>query len=232
MRFDVIDTGMGLSPEQQARLFQAFSQADSSTTRKFGGTGLGLTISRRLAQMLGGDLTVTSQSGHGSVFTLAIAAPPAQAATPQASAAPAVSSIASLQGARILLAEDGPDNQRLISFILKKAGVVVTVAANGRLAVEEAMHAAQLGQGYQVILMDMQMPELDGYGATRELRAAGFDTPIIALTAHAMSEDRDRCLASGCDDFASKPVNREKLLASIAQALAKPRAVQSPSLAS
>ncbi len=228
LAFQVIDTGIGLTPEQQAKLFKPFSQADSSTTRQFGGTGLGLMISKRLAEILGGDITLESQHGQGTTFTVTIATGP-------------LDGVAMLQGAdiidnaaaisnkkkaedtrvdgRILLAEDGRDNQRLISFVLRKAGAEVDIAENGRIACEMATAALEAGQPYGVILMDMQMPELDGYGATTQLRQNGYARPIIALTANAMSGDRDKCIQAGCDDFATKPINKPHLLATIARYL-------------
>ncbi len=211
--FDIRDTGIGMTPEHMTRLFAAFSQADCSTTRKYGGTGLGLTISRRLAQLLGGDLSVTSTPGTGSCFTLTITVGTveqqlAPAAQRERSAALLAFS-QPLDGTRILLAEDGPDNQRLITHHLQKAGASVQLAENGRIAVSKFLAAVG---AFDLILMDMQMPELDGYGATSLLRHQGCTIPIIALTAHAMAEDRDRCLSAGCDDYQSKPVNRDALI--------------------
>jgi PAS domain S-box-containing protein len=221
--FEVVDTGIGLRPEQLARLFQPFTQADSTTTRKFGGTGLGLAISRRLAQMLGGDISVTSVAGQGSRVTFWMpmhVAPPLAAAVSSAPAAAPTSPLAlaaegqPLTGS-ILFAEDGPDNQLLIRHVLQRAGAAVTVADNGRIAVEKALAADQAGTPFDLILMDMQMPELDGYDATRLLRQKGVRTPIVALTANAMSGDREECLAAGCNDFATKPIDVPDLLAII-----------------
>ncbi len=226
LRFDVIDTGIGLNREQISRLFQPFTQADSSTTRKFGGTGLGLTISRRFAEMLGGDICVESAPGKGSTFTVTIEVGPmdnvrmidiadrvaplnARATSPPAAATAAAER---LLGRRILIAEDGPDNQRIIALILKNAGAGVTVMENGRMAVDEALSARERGEPYDLIFMDMQMPVMDGYLATRELRSRGYTGPIIALTAHAMSDDRAKCLDAGCDDYASKPIDRAGLI--------------------
>jgi signal transduction histidine kinase/DNA-binding NarL/FixJ family response regulator/sensor domain CHASE-containing protein len=226
LRFDVVDTGIGMSAEQCGRLFQAFSQADSSTTRRFGGTGLGLTISRSLAQLLRGDIQVASQPGAGSTFSVRVATgslldvglieSPAGGTQPALTGAalPAVSAIS--LPVRILLAEDGRDNQMLVRAILRKAGAECDVAENGRVAVDAALAAERAGRPYDAVLMDMQMPVLDGVSATRELRAAGFSRPVIALTANAMELDRQRCLAAGCVDFASKPIDRAKLLATIA----------------
>ncbi len=235
LRFDVIDTGIGLTPEQVGRLFQPFSQADTSVTRKFGGTGLGLAISRRLARVLGGDLTVRSERGKGSTFSVTIGTgslagvkllesvriedflrAEAEDAQPQVASA-----TNPLDGLEILLAEDGPDNQRLIAFILKKAGAAVTIAENGQIAVEAATRALAEGKPFDMILMDMQMPVMDGYTASRTLRDQGYEGKIIALTAHAMASDREKCLNAGCDEFATKPIDRVKLINLIAEMTAE-----------
>ena len=219
--FEVIDTGIGLDAEQQARLFTAFSQADASTTRRFGGTGLGLAISKRLAGMLGGDLRVRSLPGEGSTFTLTIDVgslagvrlldrPPevrAAAERPE----PSADERQALRG-RILLAEDGLDARRLLARHLRAAGAEVETAENGLVACELALRAAEAGAPYDLILMDMQMPELDGYAAAARLRAAGYRGPIVALTAHAMEDERARCLGAGCDGFAAKPILRRTLI--------------------
>ncbi len=236
LRFDVIDTGIGLTEEHRAGLFQPFTQADSSMTRKFGGTGLGLTISKRFAQMLGGDIVVDSVPGKGSTFSLVVETGPLDGValggkTKQAEllrtmatdAPPKPDPPANVTpGCRTLLAEDGPDNQRLIAWILTKAGAHVTVAENGRVAVDEALAADDRAEPFDLILMDMQMPVLDGYLATRELRARGYRRPIIALTAHAMPEDRAKCLDAGCDDYATKPIDRHRLLKLVARHSASP----------
>jgi CheY-like chemotaxis protein len=215
---DVIDTGIGMTPEQIDRLFAPFTQADGSMARRFGGTGLGLSISRKLARLLGGDIHVRSRPGDGSVFTLNVETGPLSGVEMLENPKEAVShrQAAATEGSitsRILLAEDGPDNQRLIAFMLGKAGAQVAIAGNGRVAVRMALEAWRTGSPFDVVLMDMQMPEMDGYAATRALREAGYEGPVIALTAHALSEDRDRCLAAGCNDFATKPIDRAALLA-------------------
>ena len=217
LRFDVIDTGVGLTPQQQALLFRPFAQADNSTTRKFGGTGLGLTISKRLANMLGGDLVCASEPGSGSTFSLTVRTGPLRDVvmldSPQALVDASEGAIrradsVRLEG-RVLLAEDGPDNRVLITFYLKQAGLEVVEVENGLLARDRALEAFRKGNPFDLILMDMQMPELDGYGATTELRKAGYRAPIVALTAHAMGGDREKCIAAGCDDFAIKPIDQE-----------------------
>ncbi len=223
MQFDVVDTGVGLTEEQVGRLFQAFIQADSTMSRKFGGTGLGLTISKSFAEMLGGNISVVNSApGCGTRFRTTIATGPLEgvrmvdAVTATRGTTSSKPSGASQSNkpldCRILLAEDGPDNQRLISFVLKKAGAEVTVAENGQIAFDLAMAAVSEGKPFDVILMDMQMPVLDGYKATMSLRERGYKGPVIAVTAHAMAADREKCIDSGCDDFASKPVDRQKLI--------------------
>ncbi len=226
MQFDVLDSGIGMTHEHIAGLFRPFVQADNSTTRKFGGTGLGLTISKRFAEMLGGNLTIAeSQIGVGTRFRATVETGPLDGVKmikmPKATMAQVGKQTASapkvdIAGRRVLVAEDGPDNQRLISFILKKAGAEVVILENGKLALDAALAARDEGKAFDVILMDMQMPVMSGYEATAALREASYTGPIIALTAHAMAGDRKKCLNAGCDDFANKPIDRAKLIALIA----------------
>ena len=230
--FDVKDTGIGMTPEQVQHIFQPFVQADSSTTRQYGGTGLGLAISKKLAEALGGDIQVESKPGEGSTFTFTLKTelPRPVRMINDLSEAAHVSHHAGSGGSvsvkirgQILLAEDGQDNQKLISMILRKAGAEVDLADNGRIAVEKAMAACSAGTPYDAILMDMQMPEMDGYEATGKLRQSGYKGPIIALTAHAMSGDRQKCLDAGCDDYATKPVDRIALLGTLARLMGSSR---------
>jgi PAS domain S-box-containing protein len=221
LQVEVVDSGIGMTEEQVAKLFRPFSQVDTSASRKHGGTGLGLAISKRLATKLGGDIEVSSVAGKGSTFTVTVATgslvgvdvldDPSES---QLSTNPKVMPTASRieLDCRVLLAEDGPDNQRLVSFLLKKAGAEVAIAENGQIACELALAARAEGRPFDVILMDMQMPVLDGYDATGRLRDAGYSGPILALTANAMSTDRDKCLGAGCDDFVTKPIDRQRLL--------------------
>jgi PAS domain S-box-containing protein len=227
VRFAVEDTGVGMTEAEQAKLFQPFVQADVSTTRQFGGTGLGLTISRRFARMLGGDILAESVPGRGSTFTLIIPVGRVDAADlvhdlTEAGAGTAVSdttddSADSLAGVRVLLAEDGLDNREILTAYLSGAGATVETVEDGQCAVAAARAAVSAGQPFAAILMDMQMPKLDGYGASSELRRHGYVGPIIALTAHAMAEDRAKCLAAGCDDYLTKPVDRKALVAGVAR---------------
>jgi CheY-like chemotaxis protein len=222
---EVHDTGIGMSQIQLSQLFQRFTQADTSTTRRFGGTGLGLAISRRLTEMLGGEIEVTSREGVGTTFHVTIAAPAAVATdiprTAQRSALATNSrtetavSQTPLAGFSVLLAEDSPDNQNLIRHLLRKSGAEVAVVGDGQAAFDLAQSALKRSEPFDAILMDMQMPILDGYLATRKLRDAGYRFPIIALTAHSMGADEQKCLDSGCDDFATKPIKREALVAVI-----------------
>ncbi len=239
LQFDVIDTGAGMTAEQAENIFQPFSQADASTTRRYGGTGLGLTISKRLAGMLGGDVVlVESQAGLGTRFRATVAIGslegvrmlegglneeavtvqrervPTSLSSPEAQAKP-------LDGLRILLAEDGPDNQRLIAHLLEKAGAGVTVVENGQMALEAALAARDAGLPFDTILMDMQMPVMDGYSATTALRERGYAGPIVALTAHAMAGDQQKCIEAGCDDYATKPIDRKKLIKMILEQVEK-----------
>ena len=229
--FDVTDTGIGMNGKQIGQLFQPFTQVDSSSTRRFGGTGLGLCISKYLVEALGGDIHVRSTPGEGSTFSVTIDPGPLdetrmirnaqEALLKQPRPAPATpADIGRLHG-RVLLAEDGLDNQRLIATLLQKAGVHVTTVDNGQLAVEAALDERESGRPFDLILMDMQMPVMDGYEATRQLRHLEYSAPIVALTAHAMVEDCQKCLDAGCNDYASKPISRQKLLATVATWLSR-----------
>jgi PAS domain S-box-containing protein len=230
LRFDVIDNGIGISEREAVQLFKPFVQADASTTRRFGGTGLGLALSRQLAQTLGGELRlVASMPNEGSHFRLdiplTIVSGDAQAPDEQASGS--FAHTRRFDGRpRILLVEDGLDNQRLFQFHLQAAGADVTIAANGQLALDMYNHRSSDAQQrfpFDLVLMDMQMPVMDGYQATESLRLLGVDIPILALTAHAMADDRKRCLEVGCDEFLTKPITRDALISACSQWLERSR---------
>ncbi|MDB4997834.1 MAG: putative two-component hybrid sensor and regulator, partial [Myxococcaceae bacterium] len=227
LKVEISDTGIGLTEEEQQKLFRPFSQADGSNSRRFGGTGLGLVISRKLARALGGDVTVKSLHRRGSTFTVEVA-------TGDISSVPIVDQLCTavardeptgvlpeLSG-RILLAEDGVDNQDLFRVILERAGAELLIVKNGAAAIEAAQRSRDNGNPFDLVLMDMQMPELDGYAATATLRKDGWTGPIVAFTAHAMRGDRERCIAAGCDDVITKPVSRERLLVEVARHLGRP----------
>ncbi len=217
--FEVEDTGRGISPEQVSKLFQPFAQADSSTTRKYGGTGLGLVLTRSLAQALGGTFDLKeSFFGKGSIFEIKIAAAAASDTEMMSGSAFESSPVRTapesgrLAGVKVLLVEDSPDNQALISIFLDRAGARTEIASDGH----EGFGKASKGQ-YDIVLMDVQMPVMDGVTAVKKLRATGYARPVLALTAHAMKEERVRCLEAGFTDFLSKPVNREELTEMIAR---------------
>jgi len=226
----VVDTGCGIVPEQMQRIFKTFTQVQGSLTRANQGTGLGLALSRKLARLLGGEILVESAPGRGSRFALRLSSPPLAGVRVLPAAevgefavlerTPVSTTSIELSG-RVLLVEDGLDNQRLIGGILRRAGLVVEIASDGAQGCELALSSESSDEPYDVVLMDMQMPVLDGYTAVQRLRASGYGGAIIALTAHAMSGDRERCLAVGCSDYATKPIAREQLLAQIAAHLPK-----------
>jgi len=214
LKFAVSDTGIGMNEEELARLFKPFSQADSSTTRKYGGTGLGLCIARQLAQRLGGDVSVTSEKGKGTTFEFTVAAGSiAQRWLVTGAEGMGVETVDdsvriapnSLSG-HVLIVEDSIDCQDLITKHMSKAGATVEVVDNGLAAVERA-----LVQSYDLILMDVQMPVMDGLAATKRLRSEGYAKPIVSITANAMKEDRDRCIAAGSDDYLTKPIDVRRL---------------------
>lgn len=220
----VKDSGPGLTPSQVENLFQPFTQLDTSMTRKHGGTGLGLAVSRRFARALGGDITINLQeAGSGCEFEVTLPAgdpgPPLRApfvttltGVPAQHEDKNLLTTSSLKGIRVLLVEDSLDNQALVSRFLTMEGAQVEVANNGLEGVTQA-----LAGEHDVILMDIQMPQLDGYGAISQLRSQGFAKPIIALTAHGMIEDRKRCIEVGSNSHLTKPVNRSALIERVQQ---------------
>ncbi|WP_229257970.1 PAS domain-containing hybrid sensor histidine kinase/response regulator [Duganella margarita] len=237
LRFAVRDSGIGMDLEQQSRLFSAFNQADASTTRRFGGTGLGLAICRRLTELMGGAISVRSTPGAGSEFVVTLPfgvadddvavehpalqtaaaqawmvpeAPALQHAPPEPEPAPALR----LQGLRLLLVEDHPLNQLVARGMLEHVGASVEVAENGQLAVDRLRERAA---DYDIVLMDVQMPVMDGFAATRHIRALGLTLPVLAMTAGVMQSEQDQCIDAGMDDFIAKPVDVEQMLDTISR---------------
>lgn len=225
IEFKVVDTGVGISQEQAKKLFQPFIQADLSTTRRFGGTGLGLALTKKLCESMGGEFFLESSApDQGSTFVARIKWTEPRSSfsktggktssqekseshleSPPKSSSPAHRP---LQDSKILLVEDSRDNQLLIQILLEKAGARVTVADDGRQGIRKALQ-----EDFSLVLMDVQMPEMDGIDAAQELRKKGYDKPIVALTAHAMKEEKERCLKSGFDDFLTKPVQKDRMIA-------------------
>jgi signal transduction histidine kinase/CheY-like chemotaxis protein len=220
VRFNVTDTGIGLSSDQQKLIFEPFRQADGSVTRRYGGTGLGLAICSNLADLMGGGISVQSAPGDGSTFSFTIDCP--VCADQDEAASKAGVKVRDGAGAgrlSILLAEDNRVNQLLMVRLLEGRGHQVTVAGDGHVALDEVAR-----HGFDVILMDVQMPELDGLEATRILRERGVETPIIAMTAHAMQGDRDKCLKAGMNSYISKPIQPEEVFQAIEDAVMAGRA--------
>ncbi|MDM8553237.1 response regulator [Desulfococcaceae bacterium HSG7] len=244
LRFAVRDTGIGLTPKQIAGLFQPFTQADATTTRKYGGTGLGLTISKRLVEMMNGDISVTSQPGNGSVFAFTAEfgltavtqiikkgrKRPLSPSEPMDQQAPVpydsdeVDSLANIKNASVLLVEDNAINQQVATELLKQAGMIVTIASDGREAVKAVSQTA-----FDLVFMDLEMPEMDGYDASRAIRldTRFTDIPIIAMTAHAMSGVKEKCLAAGMNDHLPKPIDPPELIAALVRWI-KPQAGETP----
>jgi CheY-like chemotaxis protein len=230
IEFSVEDTGVGMTEEQQSRLFQAFEQADSNVSRQYGGTGLGLSISKNIVEMMGGRIWVTSEPGKGSNFTFTICAKTADAAKTTDAAGAALSSGKTgpgnidhiFAGKHILLAEDIEINREIVIAYLDTTGVVITEAENGRIAVELFEKDPD---AYDLILMDVQMPVLDGYAATREIRALApavpkaATVPIVAMTANVFQEDIDQALASGMNAHIGKPLDFDQVMNVLGQYL-------------
>ena len=218
LQFEVSDTGIGMTPEQQEKVFEAFAQADTSISRRFGGTGLGLTITQRLVKLMGGELKVRSVSGQGTTFWFALPMPLTE--LPQAGTLP-VPEVTLPSGLRVLVAEDHPINQVVARKVLEHFGMTVTVVSNGLQAVE-----ACAADRFDLVFMDIQMPELDGFEATRRVRAHELQkgltpVPIVAMTAHAMEGYRQRCEAGGMDGYVTKPIERKWLVKELQRVLAR-----------
>jgi signal transduction histidine kinase/CheY-like chemotaxis protein len=228
LQLKINDSGIGMTEEQQKNLFKPFTQGDSSVTKAYGGTGLGLAITKRLVEALGGRISVMSFPGRGSTFNVTlpvrVLAGSAYRSMGAESVIPRLAERESL-GTRVMVVEDQPDIRRLIEYFIADAGCSVTSFDSG----EAALNAIEQGRdAFDVILMDIHMPRLDGYETTRKLRALGFTKPIVAVTAGAMASDEANCLAAGCSDYVSKPIDRAKLLGVIARVAKRRQVVAGP----
>jgi signal transduction histidine kinase/CheY-like chemotaxis protein len=215
------DSGIGMSPDQVARVFQPFVQADPSHTRRFGGTGLGLTIARRLVEAMNGSVEIESEPGVGSRFRVSLTLPisgaeviedPETLSEPERPWVRAEGADGAPTGGRVLLVEDGPDNQRLVAYTLGKSSVEIRIESDGEAGLGRMLEAWEQGEPFDLVLLDMQIPTIDGYTVASRARARGYTGRIVALTAHAMTGDRERCLRAGCDGYLSKPFRPEDLL--------------------
>ena len=226
LQFNVADTGKGISQGNLKHIFAPFTQADNSASRQYSGTGLGLTLSQKLVQLLGGKLTVQSTVKQGSVFSVTLnvgrkISEGTETDSPldlrdkkclsQTSSDFTKGKISTGMKGKVLLVDDTQEIRRLFSYMLSKMGLDVTTATNGREAIEEIHEAEGLGTPYDLVLMDMQMPVMDGYEATRYLRSQNYQIPVIAITAHTLITDREKCIAAGCSDYLGKPVKFEFL---------------------
>jgi signal transduction histidine kinase/DNA-binding NarL/FixJ family response regulator len=221
----ITDTGIGIAPDRQASLFQPFVQGDASITRQYGGSGLGLAISQHFAKALGGGIALSSEPGRGSTFTVTVGTDSLAGAAIDEHPEETMDAQDDFAGPKVrisgsvLVAEDGIDNQALIAAKLGETGLKLELAPNGQIACEKAVAAAARGKPFDLILMDVQMPVMDGFTAMLELRGKGYRGPIIALTANAMDRDRTKCLNAGCNEFVTKPIQMEKLFKSIGRYL-------------
>lgn len=223
---DVVDTGIGISQEKVQNLFKPFFQGDSSVSKKFGGTGLGLALSRKLARLLGGDiLFVESTPGQGSHFRVVVEdQPPTAGSTVEEEAVPlheVGTDLGELRARRVLVVDDSEDNQLLIKTVLERYGARIELANDGF----EGIDKGRTGE-FDLILMDYQMPQCDGLQATRKLRELGVRTPIVALTANAMKHERENAIKAGCDDYHSKPIQWDELVGTIQRLIATPKAAK------
>jgi PAS domain S-box-containing protein len=223
LRFNIVDTGIGIPQDHQDRLFKPFSQSDNSMNRRFGGTGLGLSLSKKLAKALGGDVILArSEVNVGSHFVIMINAGVTQSSTADLTSHRTASILAaqkkSFRNLKLLLVDDSTDNLNLIRSILRPTEIQVTTAENGNEAVDKALEG-----DFDLVIMDIQMPQMDGFQATQALRKAGFRKPIVALTAHALKQDRELAFRAGFDDYLTKPINRSVLHDTIAHYSAKIR---------
>ncbi len=224
LKFTVTDTGIGIPPEQRDKLFHPFTQADNSMARRFGGTGLGLFVSRRLAQLLGGNVILDDPPGaKGSRFVINIAAARADQKV-KLSARSTEPIKEQIKCGKVLVVDDAADNRTLIVHYISRMGYESDIASTGREALEKATHGS-----FDLILMDLQMPEMDGFEALNRLKEIGYQRPVVALTAHAMKGDREKCLKAGFDGYLAKPIDRESLLQVLTQFI-QPKGHPQPTL--
>jgi CheY-like chemotaxis protein len=214
LQYDITDTGVGISPEHMQELFQPFLNTLTPTVGRFGGTGLGVSLAKKLTELLGGSINVQSVVGEGTTFSIRIPCemimPTGITQRPKESTTPRQT-----LDCKLLLAEDNKSNQMLISMVLRKSGATVDIASNGREAIDKIHSAAGMDNPYDLILMDLLMPNLDGLETTRLLREEGFERPIVALTARTSEADRERCLSNGFNAFLTKPLDRQSLISEI-----------------